>query len=179
MAALNSPGPKHTSGKIKLYIWWRYLDDIFMIWTGNEDEMKEFSDYLNNLSPTIIFTSEHSSTSIAFLDTTVYIKDGKISTDVYVKTSDTHQYLLSSSCHPHHTKRSIPYSLALRLLRICSDDTAFHKRCDEITEHLKKRTYKEKQIQHEINKAKRVPRDHALQPRIPNPLRSYLQSNPS
>ena len=71
--------------KIKPYIWWRYLDDIFMIWTGNENELKEFIDYSNNLSPTIKFTSEHSSTSIAFLDTSIYIKDGKISTDLYVK----------------------------------------------------------------------------------------------
>ena len=33
--------------KIKPYVWWRYLDDIFMIWTGNEDELREFIEYLN------------------------------------------------------------------------------------------------------------------------------------
>ena len=70
---------------MKPYVWWRYLDDIFMIWTGNEDELKEFIDYLNNLSPTIRFTSEHLSTSIVFLDTTVYIKNGKISTECKCK----------------------------------------------------------------------------------------------
>jgi len=84
-----------------------------------------------------------------------------------VKLTDTHQYLLSSPCHPYHTKRSIPYSLGLRLRRICSDDTAFNKRCDELAEHLKKRGYKEKLIQREINKAKQVPRDQVLKPSIP------------
>ena len=122
---------------------------------------------LNNLHPTIKFTSEQSSSSVAFLDTTVSIKDGKISTDLHVKTNDTHQYLLSSSCHPYHTKRSIPYSLGLRLSRICSDDTAFNKRCNELAEHLKKRGYKEKLILLEINKAKQVPRDQALKPSVP------------
>ena len=31
--------------KIKPYVWWRFLDDIFIIWTENEDELKEFIDY--------------------------------------------------------------------------------------------------------------------------------------
>ena len=153
--------------KIRPYVWWRYLDDIFMIWTGNEDELREFIEYLNDLHPTIKFTSEQSSSSVAFLDTTVSIKDGKISTDLRVKPNDTHQYLLSSSCHPYHTKRSIPYSLGLRLCRICSDDTAFNKRYNELAEHLKKRGYKEKLILLEINKAKQVPRDQALKPSVP------------
>ena len=152
--------------KIKPYVWWRYRDDIFMIWTGNEDELREFIEYLNNLHPTIKFTSEQSSSSVAFFDTTVSLKDGKISTDLYVKPTDTHQYLLSSSCHPYHTKRSIPYSLGLRLRRICSNDTAFNKRCDELAEHLKKRRYKEKLILREVNKAKQVPRDQALKPSV-------------
>ena len=26
-------------------VWWPYLDDIFMIWTGNEDELREFTEY--------------------------------------------------------------------------------------------------------------------------------------
>jgi len=33
-------------------------DDIFMIWTGNEDELREFIEYLNNLDPTVKFASE-------------------------------------------------------------------------------------------------------------------------
>ena len=45
-------------------------DDIFMIWTGNEDELREFIECLSNLHPTIKFTSEQSSSSVAFLDTT-------------------------------------------------------------------------------------------------------------
>ena len=144
--------------KTKRYVWWRYLDDIFMIWAGNEGELREFIEYLNNLHPTIKFTSEQSSSSVAFLDTTVSIKNGKISTDLYVRPTDTHQYLLSSSYHPYHTKRSIPYGLGLRLRGICSNDTAFKE---------KKRGYKEKLILREINKAKQVPRDQALKPRVP------------
>lgn len=97
-------------------------------------------DYLNNLHPTIKFTSDLSKTSVAFLDTTVSINNCKVSTDLYVKPTDTHQYLLSSSCHPYHTKRSIPYNLGLRLRRICSGDTTFRRRCDELSEQLRTET---------------------------------------
>ena len=34
------------------------------------------------------------------------------------KATDKHQYLLHSSSHPYHSKKSIPYGLALRLCRI-------------------------------------------------------------
>ena len=32
------------------HTWWRYLDDIFMIWNEELDQLKIFVDYLNNHS---------------------------------------------------------------------------------------------------------------------------------
>jgi len=87
--------------KTKPHVWWRYLDNIFMIWTGNEDELREFIEHLNNLHPKIKFTSEQSSHSVAFLDTTISIKDGKISTDLFVKPTDTHQSCSSAHLATH------------------------------------------------------------------------------
>ena len=46
-------------------------------------------------------------------------------TDLYSKSIYKHQYLLNSSCHPLHTKRTIPFRLALRLRRICSTNETF------------------------------------------------------
>ena len=101
--------------------WLRYIDDIFMIWTEGLDNLKVFIDYLNNTHSTIKFTSSHSSTNLTFLD----VNDGSISTDLYTKPSDKHLHLLYSSCYPLHTKKAIPFSLALRLRRICSTDATF------------------------------------------------------
>ena len=56
--------------------------------------------------------------SINFLDVIVSITKGIIETDLYVKPTDSHQYLLWSSCHPFYCKKGIPYSQALRLNRI-------------------------------------------------------------
>ena len=57
-------------------------------------------------------------------------------TDVYCKPTDTHQYLLSDSCHPKRCKEAIAYSQALRIRRICSTDTLYRKRSSELMQHL-------------------------------------------
>ena len=47
-----------------------------------------------------------------FLDVSVSVDNSvNITTDLYVKPTDTHQILLATSCHPTHSKRSIPYYL--------------------------------------------------------------------
>ena len=39
------------------HTWWRFIDDIFMIWTHTEDDLHAFISYLNSRHPTIKFTS--------------------------------------------------------------------------------------------------------------------------
>ena len=105
---------------LKPFIWWRYIDDIFMVWTHGEEKLNEFITHINSSHNTIKFTHEFSESSISFLDVTVLLdNNNQISTDLYVKSTDTHQYLLHTSCHPNHVKKSIPFSLALRIRRIC------------------------------------------------------------
>lgn len=39
-------------------VWWRFLDDVFMIWLYGEESFKEFFTYVNSYHPTIKFTWE-------------------------------------------------------------------------------------------------------------------------
>ena len=146
------------------HMWFRYIDDIFMIWTEGLDNLKIFIDYLNNIHPTIKFTISHSSTNVSFLDVNVSLtNDGNISTDLYTKPTDKHQHLLYSSCHPLHTKNAIPFSLALRLRRICSTDETFNIRTAQLTTYLLKRGYKRNFVTKQIQRAANIPRRLALQ----------------
>ena len=72
--------------------------------------------------------TDWSKTSIKFIDVTVSIAEGIIETGLHVKSTDNHQYVLSSSYHPFYSKKGIPYSPALRLNRICSNNKFFDKR---------------------------------------------------
>ena len=83
----------------------RFIDDIFLIWTGSVNELEEFLIAINKLHKTIKFTANYDvvSKSTTFLDTVVTIKDGIITTDLYRKPTDKVQYLLPTSCHPNLT----------------------------------------------------------------------------
>jgi len=135
-----------------------------MIWTKGPEKLKIFVDYLNNLHSTINFTCSHSPTNIPFLDVMVSIKDGFIETDLYTKPTDKHQYLLISSCHPQHTKRSIPYSLALRLRRICSNHDSYIMRTTELMDYLVRRGYDKTFLKTQIQRASDVPRKPTTNP---------------
>ena len=71
-------------------------------------------------------------------------------------------YLLTSSCHPSHIFSNIPYSLALRIVRICSESETRDMRLSELKQMLLERDYKTKIIDAAIEKAKKIPRSEAL-----------------
>ena len=64
---------------------------------------------LNCHHPAIKLTASWSAKEVTFLETRVYLSNGQIGTDLYVKPTDTHQFLEMDSCHPHHCKILIPY----------------------------------------------------------------------
>ena len=100
--------------------------------------------------PAIKFTADGSKTSINFLDVMVSIAEDVIETDLYVKHTGSHRYLLSSSCHPFYCKKGIPYSQELRLNRICSNNEFFDKRCNDLEKYLFERSCSEKMVRKEI-----------------------------
>ena len=109
-------------------VWWRFINDVFAIWTHGVQSLRSFTESLNCHYPPIKFTAIWSTEKVTFLDATVCLEeDGRIGTNLYVKPTDKHQYLRMHSCHPTHCKASIPSSQALLLQRICSENHIFKK----------------------------------------------------
>ena len=148
----------------KPYTWFRFIDDIFMVWTAGEEELKNFLEYLNSAHDTIKFTWEWSMDRVNFLDVKVINSNGILTTDLYVKPTDKHQYLDFRSCHPRGCKEGIPYAQALRLRRICSSDKIFDNRAAELIGYLVARGYDERFVRRQIRRAKRINRNEALTP---------------
>ena len=94
-----------------------------------QEKLKVCLEDLNKFQPNLQFTSEE---NVAFLDLKVKLKQGKIETDLHVKSTDRHQYLHYTSSHPEHTKRSIVFSQSLRVGRICSQAEDFRKHTTEM-----------------------------------------------
>ena len=122
--------------------------------------------FRNNIHPTIKFTSSHSPISTSFLDVKVSLDQfGKVETDLCTKPTDKHQYLLQSSWHPLHTKRAIPFSLALRLRRICSSDVeSFTLRANELIKYLNDRGYNLSFLKEEIQRVHAITHNETLKP---------------
>ena len=130
--------------KLKPHIWWRYINDIFFIWEHGEDSLKQFIETLNTCHPTVKFTVEWSKEETNFLDVNVRLRNRQLETVLHIKPTDTNQFLDSTSCHPYHCKKNIPYSQAFRYNRICSDNEKFDQRCNDFQKWLMERGYSEK-----------------------------------
>ena len=86
-------------------------------------ELDSFLNEFNKFHPNLSFTYETLKETVNFLDLNVNLRNGAISTDLYVKPTDGHQYLHYKSSHPEHIKNLVPYSQALS--RICSSEKDF------------------------------------------------------
>ena len=117
---------------------------------------------MNEKHPTIKFTTEWSQASINFLNVTVSLIGGKVTTDLYVKPTDSHQYLHSFSCHPYHCKKGIPYRQALLFNRMCSDPNSFDRRWNDLEKWLIERGYSEREVRKQFFKARGFSRDSPL-----------------
>ena len=83
-------------------------------------------------------------------------------TNLYIKPGTKCTYLSPASCHPSHITKNMPYSLAYRLLRICSDpqDLSHHLRV--LKKKLIQRGYRPNVISASFDRLKNVTRSRAL-----------------
>ena len=150
-------------GKALLYL--RYIDDIFLIWKGSKQELEEFIAEINSVHGTIKFDVNYSSSSVNFLDTKVTINpDHSIKTSLYQKPTDRHNFLHQKSYHPSSTKKSLPYSQALRIRRICSSPDDESAALGKLKEQFVTCGYKETVVQEAIEWAKTKNREELLRP---------------
>ena len=59
-----------------------------------------------------------------------------------------------ASCHPNHTKKGIPYSQALRIRRICSEEQFFVNRVADLKTWLLARGYGENEVDSQIDRVR-------------------------
>ena len=149
-------------------VWWRFIDDIFCIWTHGEANLQEFVNHLNSCHPTIKFTEEHSSIEIPYLDTLVkFDENNSLYTSLYTKPTDTHTYLHFRSAHPKHCKTAGPHGQLLRVKRICTRPEDFEHFASKILHYYKLRGYPPRLLNDTMGKVRGMARDTLLQQRPP------------
>lgn len=84
--------------------WSRYVDDIFIIWSGTLNEIQSLLTYINNLHNNLKFTLEIGEKRLNFLDITINLNpNGFTSFEVYRKPTNT------SHCISYHSNQHISH----------------------------------------------------------------------
>jgi hypothetical protein len=86
-------------------LWFRYVDDIFVVWPHGPERLQKFRSHLNSSRPSIRFTMEiESENEIYFLDVLVIRKWKPLATKVYRKPTHTVRYLSFKYNYPLYVK---------------------------------------------------------------------------
>uniref|UniRef100_A0A8C5PDK2 Reverse transcriptase domain-containing protein n=1 Tax=Leptobrachium leishanense TaxID=445787 RepID=A0A8C5PDK2_9ANUR len=103
-----------------VHTWWRYIDDVFGIWTGTETDLT-FLTQMNTVNAHIKFTMISNPLEINFLDLTLRVEGTHLVSDLFVKPTDRNSLLHYSSFHPESTLNSLPRSQFTRVIRNVSN----------------------------------------------------------
>lgn len=114
---------------IKPKFYFRFLDDIFFIWPGTEEELGEFGRYINSLIPDITVTLNHHHGSILFLDTIIFKKTRPNHTEYHPTDAGLFQtnrhtptptrQILPSQPHTHRNTKITTYTVQTPLIFYC------------------------------------------------------------
>ena len=129
--------------------WWR-ISEVF--W-----------EKINSIKTTIKFTANWPYSLVIYLDVKFIVKNGKIITDLYVKPTDTHQYLPLFIMPPILLQKSIPYSQILHLNTFCSNKAFFDQRCNELEHWLHEQRHSERVVRQGILEAQIIPRNELIE----------------
>ncbi len=149
--------------------YFRFLDDIFLLWPYSLEEFDRFLEIFNSQHPTIKFKATINQLEIDFLDVTIFKgprfqNTGILDTKVYFKPTDTHELLHKSSFHPKHTFKGILKSQIIRFKKICNNNGDFETACDILFSTLIHRGYSRSFIRN-IKSQTLTPEIHIIQNR--------------
>jgi hypothetical protein len=134
-----------TGFPVQPLFFFRFIDDVFFVWCGTEEELIAYNAYLNNLIPGIKITLSWSRTEVNFLDTVLYRlgtdSGDVIGTKTYFKVTDTHQLLHPTSFHPRHTCRGVLKSQFIRFRRISTTRADYDEASRILMQALALRSY--------------------------------------
>ena len=101
---------------------------------------------------------DYSTTEINFLGVTVTKVGNKLETDLYCKSTDTHQCLYEQSCLGNMYEGSIAYGQVVRFKKNCSIKEKLNKHLELLKQWLVKRGYREDHVYSKIERIKLVER---------------------
>lgn len=141
----------------------RYIDDLVGVFIGSREEAEESVASItdDNIRLTFVHPSAQEPWLDA-LDVRLTVDNGRISSTLFRKPTDGHQFLHWDSCHPRHLRQSIPYAQFLRYRVNCSNDSDFTRESEALCLRFLKRGYPKDVLTKAFNKAAATDRHKLL-----------------
>ena len=132
-------------------LWKRFIDDVFIIWTGSTSEFTTYMTKINQIHRTIKFTYELNERELTFLDVILYKcdrfnHDHILDIRTHIKSTNKQLYVHATSYHPPTTVSAISKGETNQYLRTNSDEHELKNMKQKLTTRLLQRGYKYKQI---------------------------------
>ena len=135
--------------------WGRYVDDILVIWYGNEENLNTFYEHINNISINLNFTLEkEKDNKLNFLDLTLIKKNNRLEFNIFRKPTNTDLIIPYDSSHHISQKLSTFQSLYYRAYNLPLNEEGLNKELKIIKQLASKNNYPLKIIQKIENKHK-------------------------
>ena len=143
--------------------YFRFVDDIFMVWIGSEESLLVFFKEINTVHENIKFDCKYSYKSIDFLDATVFKNNQQsLSTKLFTKPTDRPGYIHNTSYHPKSQIKNIPYGQALRVKRICTEESDLQEALKHLKAGFQSRGYKGPQLDEQFGRINEIDRKQLL-----------------
>ncbi|XP_050306328.1 uncharacterized protein LOC126743334 [Anthonomus grandis grandis] len=114
----------------------RYVDDIFIVWNGQKEDLTNFLRFVNSLHPKISFTiEEEQNGKLPFLDLLIERLNNKLIFEIYRKPTTTDNVIQYASISPYPYKFASFNSFFYRLFNIALSKEAFAKELN-IIKHI-------------------------------------------
>uniref|UniRef100_A0A8C5W849 Helix-turn-helix domain-containing protein n=1 Tax=Leptobrachium leishanense TaxID=445787 RepID=A0A8C5W849_9ANUR len=146
-----------------ILVYKRFIDDVFFIWKGSEEDLILFLDSLDNQDWGITLDRKWSKERVTFLDLEVYISEGTLKCKTFFKEVDVNTYINTASCHDPSWLKGVPKGQFMRLRRNCSDLSTFEQQANQLKDNFIEKGYDAIELDMVINKLKQEDRGSLLQ----------------
>lgn len=125
----------------KIKTWLRYVDDILLIWEGNDEEFEEFVNEINGMEQKINFQEEVGGKEINYLDLHITINNGMFKFDIFRKKTYSDLIIPNESYHPISHKMAALNSFCNRAVQYLKENESKNIEIKRIKQIAKNNNY--------------------------------------
>lgn len=122
--------------KSNIILYKFFIEDLFLIWEGDENGITEFTNHLNNNEWGTCLTLKYSVLEILMSQT-----EGKFITATFCKKVDANSFLDFHSGHCHKWKTNVPFGQFRHILKNWSEDETFERQSETILRRFLEKRY--------------------------------------